>query len=74
MNREIWFEKVLWSYMPCHWKGFALIATFALGTVGAIIFGQMILKSMGISDANEWPLLIMLPAIAWVLAIAKRHT
>ena len=20
-GREVWFERVLWSYMPTHWKG-----------------------------------------------------
>jgi len=31
MEREIWFEKWLWSYMPCHWKGVAaLFAVIAL--------------------------------------------
>lgn len=20
-GREIWFERVMWSYMPAHWKG-----------------------------------------------------
>jgi hypothetical protein len=25
-GREIWFERIAWSYMPAHWKGVAYSA------------------------------------------------
>ncbi len=25
-ENEIWFERWMWSYMPCHWKGWCLLA------------------------------------------------
>lgn len=31
-GREIWFERIVWSYMPAHWNGVAYSAL--IGAVG----------------------------------------
>lgn len=47
MEREVYFEKVAWSYMPCHWKGFAVMGAIILPTIGAIILAQTLLNNFG---------------------------
>ena len=75
MKREIWFEKVLWSYMPCHWKGWAILFAIALLTVIAIMLTQKALAAFGHSDADWLPWVIFfLPALVSLMAIAKRHS
>jgi len=55
MNRNVWFQKVLWSYMPCHWKGWAILFAIALPTVIAIIVTQKALVALGHSEADWLP-------------------
>jgi hypothetical protein len=75
MDREIWFEKVLWSYMPCHWKGWAVLFAFIFPTVIAIIVTQKALVASGHSDVDWLPWLIFfLPALVSLMAITKRHS
>jgi hypothetical protein len=47
VEREVYFEKVAWSYMPCHWKGFAVMGAIILPTIGAIILAQTLLNNFG---------------------------
>jgi hypothetical protein len=47
VRREIWFDKVLWSYIPCHWKGWAVSVAFVLPTVLGSLLGQSILDHLG---------------------------
>ena len=74
MEREIWFEKVLWGYMPCHWKGLAAMAGVIIPAVAVILLGQMALDAFNYSEAAWLPLLIILPVLFSLLAIAKRHS
>jgi hypothetical protein len=75
MDSEIWFEKIGWAYIPCHWKGMAVIAAFAIPVVGASLVGDRLLATFGYADAQGVPFLIaLLPALFSALAIAKRHS
>ena len=75
MQREVWFEKVTWSYMPCHWKGFAVMAVIIFPTVAAIILTQMLLNSFGYGHAEWLPFVIFfIPALSFLLGVAKRHS
>jgi len=75
MEREIWFEKALWSYVPCHWKGFAVIAAFTFPTVIGVLLGQWALDLTGHSNVNWLPFpLFFVPALFSLLAIAKCHS
>ncbi|MFS0735722.1 hypothetical protein ABC347_01615 [Sphingomonas sp. 1P06PA] len=74
VQREVWFHKVAWSYIPCHWKGFAMMAAIIFPTVVAIIVGQMVLGSLGYGDVDWLPLAIFIPALLILLRIAKRHS
>jgi len=42
VEREIWFEKWLWSYMPCHWKGVAAMIAVITPTLAAIFLAQYV--------------------------------
>ena len=32
-GREVWFQRVLWSYMPAHWKG----VIYPVAIIGIIV-------------------------------------
>lgn len=72
-GREIWFDRVLWSWMPCHWKGWALIA----GVVGAAMACFWLLTwvsgEMNKPDAS-WPDLVFIPFVALSWWLAERHS
>ena len=75
MNGEIWFEKVLWSYMPCHWKGWAALVGIIVFTVTMILLGQMTFDALHWSNLDWLPFpLFFFPAWLWLLTIAKRHS
>lgn len=75
MQREVWFSNVAWSYMPCHWKGFAVMAVTIFPTVAAIVLTQRLLSSLGYGRA-EWLAFVIffVPAWLFLLGVAKRHS
>jgi hypothetical protein len=75
VRREIWFHKVLWSYIPCHWKGFAVMAAVIFPTVLAILAGQAALDAVGYASADWLPFpVFFIPALLFLLGVAKRHS
>ena len=75
MQREVWFEKVGWSYMPCHWKGVAVMAVIIFPAIAAIMLGQMALESIGYGRADWLPFAaVFIPALFFLFRIAKRHS
>ena len=72
--REIWFEKWGWSHMPCHWKGWALLIGVAIGVTLAIILAQNAFAALGWTTASDNASLVIIPAILWADAFAKRHS
>jgi hypothetical protein len=65
-GREIWFDRILWSYAPCHWKGFVFPIPIILAAV---------LTGMWASQAH--PALMAVPMlIAWAVLmwICERHS
>ena len=74
MEREIWFEKWLWSYMPCDWKGWAAMAVVTAPTPAACFLVEYVANTLGYKDA-DW-LVIPVVAIGWLslMAITKRHS
>jgi len=74
VEREIWFDKVLWSYMPCHWKGWAILFALIIPTVLTILLGQAAFVYLGWKSIDGLPFLLIFPAVLWLSAIAKRHS
>ncbi|MBP2275028.1 MULTISPECIES: hypothetical protein [Sphingomonas] len=72
-EREIWFYKILWSYMPIHWKGWAF--TVALVAIAlALVFGtQAVCRHFGVPGADDWPFFLMFPVVVAGWFIAERH-
>jgi hypothetical protein len=71
---EIWFERVFWSYMPCHWKGWGVLALVS----GSVIFLNLIVVPMlspshGFTDDVIGVASIGL-AITILTTIAKSHS
>ncbi len=74
MEREIWFERILWSYMPCHWKGWAAMAALIAVTFCLLFLGGALLKTLGIRGADDLPFLIIFPAVVVGQIVARRHS
>jgi hypothetical protein len=70
MDREIWFDKVLWSYMPCHWKGVAALLAVTAPTLTAIFLARHV-----VGDGADWlQIPIFLAGLLTMLVICKRHS
>ncbi len=75
MDREIWFEKVLWSYMPCHWKGLAVMVGIIFPTFVLIFVSQSLLRRLGHDGLADLSFFVFFfPAWVSLLVIAKRHS
>ena len=72
-GREIWFERVLWSWIPCHWKGWAAIAGVVVGGLASLALLTWIAAAMSHPDAN-WPFLVIVPFVGLGWWLAERHS
>ena len=73
MEPEIWFRKWLWSYVPVHWKGLALmfgavVATFAC--FGLLVLAAQYWQRPAIAFTIPVPFLYILIT---TFRIARRH-
>jgi hypothetical protein len=75
LEREIWFEKMGLSYIPRHWKGFAVMGAIILPTLGAMFLGQLALDRLGYGSVGwlAFPAFFT-PALIFLLGVAKRHS
>lgn len=73
-DNEIWFERWLWSYMPCHWKGWAIVILHIVATLavaGLLTLAADHFQREWISDLAIIPLLAALFSLN---RISKRHS
>lgn len=74
MSQDPWFVKTSWSYVPCQWKGFALI--FALVAVFLASFG--IFKLLAALLGAPWISYLSAASFAVILLVglrtAERHS
>ena len=73
-GREIWFQRWMGSYMPCHPMGLAIIVGLAVFIKIAIAVGQLLLRAMGAQGADSWSYLLILPTVISGLLAAERHS
>jgi hypothetical protein len=73
-GREIWFSRMLWSYMPCHWKGWLFLIALALLGNGAVQGGAWLATEAGHPQWSEfsWASLVVLIVFSWW--VAERHS
>lgn len=70
MDREIWFDKIRWSYMPCHWKGAVAMVAVIAPTLAAIFLARHI-----VGDDADWVQVpVFLTGLLTMLMICKRHS
>jgi hypothetical protein len=74
MEREIWFDKILWSYMPCHWKGWAVLMAWIVLTLVTFFLAQHIANAFGYKDADWVFIPVFLPGWLSMMIIAERHS
>lgn len=74
MKRDIWFERVLWGYMPCHWKGWAFLIGMASIFVPVLIVidKYSAVAGWGFLDYLFMPILGMVVIFSWI--VASRHS
>jgi hypothetical protein len=70
-GQEIWFDRWLWSYMPCHWKGWALIAGVVTAGNAAL---WMLIWLLHAKDDDPRPFLVLIPTGLIGLVLAERHS
>lgn len=73
MEREIWFRKWLWSYVPVHWKGLALILASVVSVLVCfvlLVLCAQIFQRPAIAFTIPVPFLYILIT---TLRIAQRH-
>ncbi len=73
-GREIWFQRMLWNYWPCHWKGWLiqfLMVCAALLMMGlwAIVCGMF---GRPVWDPFVFPVVVILILIISGI-ISQRH-
>jgi hypothetical protein len=65
-GREIWFSRVMWSYMPAHWKGVVYPSAVIAITVPLFLWAAEYSRSLAII-----PLVL---AWAFVMWMCERHS
>ncbi len=74
MEPEIWFEKWLWSYMPCHWKGWAflfVLVALAFTTIGII---HAVCAYFGNKNADLFDFGALVVIVIFGSRIPERHS
>lgn len=70
-GREIWFDRWLWSYVPCHWKGWLLLLSTIAVANGAV---WLLIWLLHAQDGDPRPFLVLPVAIIVGLVLAERHS
>lgn len=65
-GREIWFERWLWSYVPCHRKGVIYPVLIIFATVLSCVVAQRLDPAL--------PLPFLLVGLALVTWVCERHS
>jgi hypothetical protein len=73
-DREIWFARMVWSYMPGHWKGWAFLIALVLPAIGAAESCDWLATVTGHSEWSklDWVVLLVLIVSSWW--VAERHS
>jgi hypothetical protein len=75
MEREIWFERWLGSWMPCHWKGVVVLFAVITATLATYFLAQHAADAMGYRNLADWLIfpILVIGLIALEL-ICRRHS
>jgi hypothetical protein len=65
-GREVWFERIAWSYMPAHWKGVVYPAAII-----AIVVPLCLLANRYSPDLFVIPLIFGWALVMW---LCSRHS
>ncbi|MBV5268745.1 MAG: hypothetical protein JZU55_00990 [Afipia sp.] len=74
MSKEIWFEKFMWAYMPCHWKGWAFLAGVAAIVVPVLIVIEKISSRPGWESVDFLFIVVLVCAFIFTGIVARRHS
>ena len=73
-DRDIWFERILWSYMPCHWKGWFALVVFSCVTLSLIFITEAILEAIALSKYTDFADIWFIAGFIWMMRFSKRHS
>ncbi len=74
-TREIWFERWLWSYIPCHWKGWLFVFFLASCCLAGIGLLSLIASWVGHPDWGVWiPFPVVIIAVWIAEDVASDHS
>ena len=74
MNNEIWFERVLWSYVPCHWKGWAVLFTVVSMMLVSIATLAILASALDEPSINQLDVPIFAIGLIVMLRISRRQS
>ncbi len=73
-GHEIWYEKFAWSYVPCHWKGGALLVLIVAGANASLWLAIWLMGATGDSGPPLTAFLTLVPWFALMFWMAQRHS
>jgi hypothetical protein len=75
MEREIWFEKWLGRWMPCHWKGVVVLLAVITAMLVTFFLAQHAADAMGSENVADWLVFpILLTGLVALEVIYRRHS
>jgi len=72
-GREIWFQRWLWSWVPCHWKGWLVILGLAAAANGCFWLVRWVSGDLD-TPPQRWTVLVLLPFLLLGWWLAERHS
>jgi hypothetical protein len=73
-GREIWFDRILWSYWPIHWKGHLFLASLILFGNALIWIGVWASHALSRPDIEGWGFAFLFVLIPFSWVVAERHS
>jgi hypothetical protein len=73
-GREIWFARVLGSYLPIHWKGWAILSALIISVSALVSLTMQIGQALGYREWSEpgaFAWIVPGLVISWI--ITERH-
>ena len=73
-DKNIWFRKVLWSYIPISWKGWAFIFSVVFIAVPIVLILDRIADKSGNHNLDIVSAFLFVAAVAITWIVASRHS
>jgi hypothetical protein len=73
-EREIWFDRMGLSYVPCHLKGVGVLAAGVAVAFAGVFVTHRILQFLGYPELDYLAIVPFLITLFCLMRIARRHS